>query len=112
MTLKTFHVGIPAIHITTVEVRAETEDEARSLAANDKGRKLMEEFSHFTGQDEFRVDEVEEPCEEPLMGCSCKGCEVCGDHCTKMCQSGTWSGCPAEKEQQRRDEKNGLYGEG
>jgi len=56
---KTFNVSIREVHVLTMVVDADTEEEAIALAHDGKGEELMVEYSHTLGKGETTLEEVQ-----------------------------------------------------
>lgn len=53
-----YYVGIREVHVSTVEVEADSAEEALDLAAEGAGEEVMIEYSHTLDRDHFTVEEL------------------------------------------------------
>lgn len=52
-----YYIGIREVHVSTVVIEAESEEEALDSAAAGEGDEVMLEYSHTMGRDHFTVEE-------------------------------------------------------
>jgi len=58
--MTTYYIGIREVHVSTVEVEADSEEEALNLAADGAGEEVMLEYSHTLSRGHFSVERVEQ----------------------------------------------------
>ena len=54
-----YYIGIREVHVSTVTVEADSEEEAMDLAADAAGEEVMLEYSHTMDRSHFTVERVE-----------------------------------------------------
>ena len=52
-----YYIGIREVHVSTVVVEADSEDEALDLAADGAGEEVMLEYSHTMDRSHFTLEE-------------------------------------------------------
>jgi len=60
--MATYLVGIREVHVSTVEVEADSEEEALEIAAEGESEEVMLEYSHTLSRGHFSIEKVM-PCE-------------------------------------------------
>jgi len=58
--MTTYYIGIREVHVSTVVVEADSEEEAMDLAADGAGEEVMCEYSHTMDREHFTVESVEQ----------------------------------------------------
>ena len=59
--MATYHVGIREVHINTVEVEADTPEEAKKKARESQADSILLEYSHTLDPDTWSVSKVLNP---------------------------------------------------
>ena len=54
-----YYIGIREVHVSTVFVEADSEEEALDNAANGEGEEVVLEYSHTMDREHFTVEEDE-----------------------------------------------------
>jgi hypothetical protein len=54
-----YQVGIREVHVSTVEVEANSEEEALEIAAEGESEEVMLEYSHTLSRGHFSIERVE-----------------------------------------------------